>query len=129
MTQGGLQVVGLREAVRALEQHGINVLDLKAAFQSIGLITAREADRRVTKVTGRTASTIRPSKTKNKAVVRAGGSRAPGTGPLNYGRNFPNGTRQRGTRFLNDAADATYEEALAAIERNLEALARKVGLL
>lgn len=129
MTRGGLQVTGLREAVRALEQHGVDVLDLKAAFQSIGLITAREADARVPKITGRTASTIRPSRTKNKSVVRAGGNRAPGTGPLNYGRTFANGTRQPATRFLNKAADATREEALDAIERNLEALARKVNLL
>ncbi len=129
MSGGGLRITGLREAVRNLERYGVDILDLKAAMSAAGQLVATEATTRVTKVTGNTASTIRPSKTKNKAVVRAGGNRAPGTGPLNYGRNFPNGTRQVGTRFLNDAADAKREEVLAAIEKDLETLARKAGLL
>lgn len=121
----GARVVGLRETVRKLERYGVSTQDLKKAFGRISANTANTAESRVPRRTGATAGTIRASKTKNKAVVRAGGARAPGTGPVHYGwpaRNIP------AQPWLSSAADDNTDQSLRLIEQELNDLARRYNI-
>lgn len=121
----GIRVSGLRETIRNLERLGVEVADLKQAFGEISREVATDAGSRVRVATGRLRATIRPSKTKNKAVVRAGGARAPYAGVRNYGwpaRGIP------GDGFLTEAANARPDEYAARIVRNLDALITRLDL-
>lgn len=116
-----VRVTGLREAVRALEKYGADAEDLKAAFAEITKLVQTKADRRVQRDTGALAATIRPSKTKNKAVVRAGGARVPYAPRAHW-------SADQGTRFLSEPADETVPEALRLIEKELSEIAHDLGL-
>lgn len=81
----GIYVKGLRETVRSMERFGVEAEDLKAAFIKIGSDVASEAQALAPKQSGALAASIRPSKTKNKSVIRAGSARVPYAGVLEYG--------------------------------------------
>lgn len=121
----GVRIEGLRETVRTLERYGVDVEDLKEAFGAISRDVATEAAGIVPVRTGRLRNSIRPTRTKNRAVVRAGTAAIPYAGVINYGHP------RRGiqpTGFLTDPANSNTEAKVAQLEANLEALARKYGL-
>ena len=97
----------------------------KAAFGEISDQVVTEANRIVPTRSGRLASSIRPAKTKNKAVVRAGSAGAPYAGVINYGwpsRGIP------ATDFLTGPANSRPDEYARQIDRNLQDLIRKYDL-
>lgn len=115
-------VSGLRETVRSLEKVGIDAADMKAVFESIGDMVRAEAARLAPRRTGRLADSIKPSKTKNKAAVRAGGARVPYAGAINYG------WKAHGIApalFLQRAIDANTDRAIDMMESGLDEIIRK----
>lgn len=126
MTRDGVRITGLRETIRDLEKFGISADDLKDAFGTISAQVAREATGLVPVITGRLQNTIKPARTKNKAVVRAGsGARAPYAAAINYGWPAHNIT---GTGFLTTPANTNLEAKADQIRANLDALIRKHDL-
>lgn len=123
-SRSGVRIEGLREAVRALERAGVELSDLKAAFRKIGQNVADDAQTNVNDRSGRLASSIRPSNTKNKAVVRAGSARVPYAGVIEYG-GYNNITPQS---YLRDAVDRNRQSSVNELEAELEAMARRLGL-
>ncbi|KAA1424311.1 HK97 gp10 family phage protein [Nocardioides antri] len=81
----GFKVEGLTQVVRALQQMGLDVDDLKEAFSNIAQAGAESASRHAPKRTGRLAATIRGNRAKSKAVVTAGRASVVYAGPINYG--------------------------------------------
>lgn len=121
----GIQITGLRQVVRDLEKLGVSVEDLKAAFGEISSQVVQEAGRIVPVRSGRLAASIRPAKTKNKAVVRAGTAGAPYAGAINYG--WPSRGIEA-TEFLTKPANSHEAEFARMIDRNLQDLIRRYGL-
>lgn len=121
----GIEITGLREAVRDLQKLGVSIEDLKEAFGSISNQVVQEAGRIVPTVSGKLAGSIRPAKTKNKAVVRAGSAGIPYAGVINYG------WQSRGiapSGFLTTPANSRAEEYARQIDANLQQLIRKYDL-
>mgnify|MGYP001627401251 CR=1 FL=1 len=125
MATSGARVVGLRETIRALERYGVESQDLKDVMTAIGSNVAREAHVNVRKKSGALDRTIRPSKTKNKSVVRAGGFGVRYAGVQNYGWPARGIT---GDHFLTDAANDQAEESIRLMAEGLQDLARKHNL-
>lgn len=124
MAKPGIQVVGLRETVRTLEKMGVEVADLKASFKRIGNLVADEAKSLAPRLSGKLASTVKPSNTKNKSVVRAGGS-LPYAGVIHYGwpaRNI------EPHPFLTDALGNKQGDLKDALDSELHGLIRKLDL-
>jgi hypothetical protein len=120
----GTRVTGLRETVRNLERLGVDVQDLRDAFGAISQEVAQEAGGRVRVKTGAHKASIRPARTKNKAVVRAGNNtNAPAAGVLNYG-----GHGITGDEFLTGPANANPEDKARQIDQNLQHLIIKYNL-
>lgn len=120
----GTRITGLREAVRDLERLGVEVQDLKDAFGEISEEVAQEAHGLVAIQTGALDQTIRPARTKNKAVVRAGNTGAVPYAPvINYGRDGLGGSE-----FLTGPANSNPEAKVRAIEQNLDRLIVKYHL-
>lgn len=124
MASGGVRVDGLREVARTLERLGVEASDLKSAFNRIGNIVVSEAITLTPTLTGRLASSIRASKTKNKAIVRAGSARVPYAGVQHYG-GYNNIT---GTFFLTQAADNKSETVVNEMEAELSRLIERLDL-
>lgn len=80
-----VQVEGLREIVRGLEQAGVELDDLKDIFGEIASEAAGVAGPVVPRRTGALASTTRGNRAKNKAVVTIGKARTPYAGPIVWG--------------------------------------------
>lgn len=121
-----LYVQGLRETLKALEQLGADADDLKDVFGPIGDKAAELIRARAPKKSGRMAKTIKGTRTKNKAAVRAGGKRVPYLAPLNYGW-ASRGIQPR--RFMQAADDYYTADRLAeAVSEGLNDLIAKHGL-
>lgn len=123
MADTGVRVEGLREVVRNLERLGVEAEDLKAAFSAIAGQVVTEASGMVPVLTGALKNTIRPARTKNKAVVRAGTARVPYAGVINYGR-----AGAGGTGFLTTPANRDPEGKARQIEAALDDLIRRYDL-
>lgn len=123
---GATRITGLRETVRSLERLGVDVEDLKDAFGEISQDVAHEAGGLVPHLSGALGGTIRPARTKNKAVVRAGTpTGVPYAGVINYGW-AAHGIEA--TEFLTRPANEDTEGKVRRIEANLTALIRKYRL-
>lgn len=126
MARDGIEVTNLRETIRDLERMGVEVEDLKEAFGQISRQVVAKASAIVPRSTGRLAASIKPSKTKNRAIVRAGSPAAvPYAGVINYG--WP----ARGiapTEFLTGPANANPEDFARQIDANLRDLIRRYDL-
>lgn len=120
----GVRVVGLRKAIRSLEQMGVEAADLKDAFQKIGKMVSSEAHTLAPKLDGTLSASIRPSKTKNKAIVRAGGARIPYAGVIHYG-GYNNITANP---FLTRALERKQDQAVNEMEEALNDLIRRLDL-
>lgn len=118
-----MRVEGLSKTVRQLSKAGASAEDLKELMHSIGQLVVDASD--VPTVSGRLAATVRAGRGKTKAVVRAGGARAPYAGVRHYG--WP----ARGIApapFLTDALDRRRSAILAALDQGIGDLLAKHDL-
>lgn len=120
MATPAVRVQGLSETVRNLQRLGVSADDLKEAFGAISRAVVTESSARVRVKTGALKATIRPARTKNKSVVRAGTAGVPYAGVINYARP--------GDEFLTGPANENTEEKIRHIEAELESLIRRYGL-
>lgn len=124
MAAESIRIDGIREVVRDLKRFGVEVADLKTAFNRIGNIVVAEAQTLTPTLTGRLAASIRASKTQNKSEVRAGNAGIPYAGVQHYGGY--NGIT--GSHFLTDAIANKQGEVLHTMEAELNRLIGRVGL-
>jgi len=118
-----VRIQGLNAVVRKLNRAGADAGEMRDLMHSVGSIVVRSAQPPVR--TGITAGTIRAGRGKTKAVVRAGGARAPGAGVTHYG--WP----ARGIHpqpFLTDALRAQHQQIFSALERGIDDLLRRNNL-
>lgn len=120
-----IDVQNLRENVRALEEIGLEVADLKAAFSSIAKEGAEKAAEFAPKLTGTLAGDIRGNRAKSKAVVIAGRTSVPYAGPINYGWAARNIT---GAFFMQKASDYMAPIAVGKLELEINAAIVRKGL-
>lgn len=126
MPRDGVQITGLRQVVRDLERLGVDVEDLKEAFGQISGQVVAKANQIVPHDSGRLAASIRPARTKNKAVVRAGtAGRTPYAGVINYGW-AAHGIAPTG--FLTTPANENPDQWAEEIDHNLRHLIARYGL-
>lgn len=116
VNRAGFQVQGLAQVVRALQQMGVDVDDLKAAFSRIAADAAQMASSLAPRRSGRLAGDIRGNRAKSKAVVTAGRASVPYAGPINYGwptRNIAaSGFMQRTDQTMQPRALQTLEDEI-----------------
>jgi phage gpG-like protein len=117
----GTQVAGLTKLVRDLEGMGVEVADLKAAFGAIANRAADVAAAHAPSVTGRLRRSIKGSKAKNYAMVRAGSARVPYAGAINYGwraRNIaPSNFMERADQAMRGTAMNELNDAINRLIR------------
>lgn len=119
----GVRVTGLREAIRSLERLGVSVQDLKAAFGAIGNKVVSDAQSLAPVKSGKLASSIKASKTKNKSVIRAG-SKA-----INYASFVEFGSVHNTAQHMIETAIKDNDEwAAEQLDKELQSLIRKYGL-
>lgn len=119
-----VQVDGLNKVINALQNLGVEVDDLKDAFQKIGNIVKDESVSLTPVLTGRLAASIRAGRSKNKATVRAGGAAVPYAGVIHYG-GYNN---IEGTYFLTTAAGNKADEAKSTLDSEIADLIDRLGL-
>ena len=118
-----IRVEGLSRLNRQLTRAGVDAQDMKDVMNAIGraVVGVAQAPTR----TGRLASTLRASKAKNKATVKAGGARAPYAGITEYG------WRARGiegTGWLNAARDSRKADSERMIRQGIADVLRSNDL-
>lgn len=119
-----VQINGLKETVRSLEKFGVSAEDLKGAFTKAGTLVATDAKTLVDTKSGALANTIKPSKTKNKSIVRAGSARVVYAGVQHYG-GYNNIDPQL---FLTTAVDRNAQTIISLVDSELDALITQYGL-
>ena len=118
-----IRVTGLRRTLRALERAGADAQDMRELMHSIGNIVVQAAN--VPSLTNRLAGTVRAGRGKTKAVVRAGGARAPYAGVIHYGWPARNIAPQP---FLSQALQSERSDIFAALEQGIEEITRRNDL-
>jgi len=119
-----VRVEGLGRTLRALAKAGADATDMRDLMHTLGLLVVTAAN--PPRETGNLAGTLRAGRGKTKAVVRAGGARAPYAGPVHYGwpaRNIP------ANPFLTDALQRTRPQLLATLDKGLTDLLRRADLI
>ena len=120
-----IEVKGIKETVRTLEKFGVDASDLKTAFQRIGTMVANEAKILAPKQSGALEASIRASKTKNKAAIRAGSAKVPYAGVIHYGWPAHN---IEAHPFLTTAVEHQGPAAVRMMDDELHGLIRKYDL-
>jgi len=126
MASQGVTVQGLREVVRGLERLGIDVSDIKNAFQKIGTKAVNQAKTNAPKQTGNLAGTIRQSKRKNAVLLQAGYN----SNRLKYAAVHEYGWPKRGIpakSYMRDTVEQLGGYAAQELEQELASLIRKRG--
>lgn len=121
----GLQVQGLREALRELEAAGAAVADLKDVMGEIADKAVSVMRPYVPSRSGRLRASVRGNKAKGKAVVTIGRARMGYAGPINYG------WRARGIRPANftGKTDAAMDGIAAQmLEAGIDKIITEKGL-
>ena len=116
MATDAVRVTGLREFTRYLERVGVHAKDLSGVMHDVGQMIADTAKPLTRPVSGSLAGSIRPAKTKTRAVVRAGSARVPYAAPQHFGwaaRNI------RPKLYLYAALDARRGEVLARFDEGI----------
>ncbi|MGF6821183.1 hypothetical protein M2317_000069 [Microbacterium sp. ZKA21] len=124
ITPGGrIRVEGLRKAIRSLEQAGADAQDMRDLMHALGLIVVNAAapPRR----SGNLAGTLRAGRGKTKAVVRAGGARAPYAGVIHYG--WP-ARRIAPQPFLSDALQRKRTDVFRALDQGVSQILKSNNL-
>lgn len=122
---GGVRVEGLRELVKALEEAGVSIDDLKEVFAGIARKGADLASSFAPQRTGALAGTVRGDRSKNRATVTAGRAAVRYAGAINYGwpkRNIA------GALFMQRADEQLRDQAVEDLERGIAEAIRKAGL-
>lgn len=119
-----LRVSGLRAAVRNLERAGADTQDMRQLIHTVGMVVVRAASAPVR--SGKLEGTIRAGRGKTKAVVRAGGARAPYAGVIHYGWPARGIAAQP---FLLDALQSQRNNVLQTLDTGIEEILRKNNLL
>lgn len=119
---GRVRVKGLSKTVRSLERAGADVQDMRDLMHSLGMLVVNAAQPPV--LTGTLAGTLRAGRGKTKAVVRAGGARAPYAGVQEYGWPARNIAAQH---YLTAALQSERSDVLRALDDGLEDILRKTG--
>ncbi|MBD8466791.1 hypothetical protein IFU30_10980 [Plantibacter sp. CFBP 8798] len=96
---------------------------MRDLMHSIGNIVVQAAN--VPSLTNRLAGTVRAGRGKTKAVVRAGGARAPYAGVVHYGWPARNISPQP---FLSQALQSERSDIFAALEQGIEEITRRNDL-
>lgn len=120
---GRVRVKGLSKTVRALEKAGAGAQDMRDLMHEIGTLVVRAANPPI--LSGRLGNTIRAGRGKTKAVVRAGGARAPYAGVQEYGWPAHNITA---THYLTEALQAERADVLRALDDGLDEILRRADL-
>lgn len=79
-----IRVEGLGKTLRAMSAAGADAQNMRDLMHSLGTVVVNAAHPPIGE-TGRLATTVRAGRGKTKAVVRAGGARAPYAGVTHYG--------------------------------------------
>lgn len=119
-----VRVEGLGRTLRAMAKAGADATEMRDLMHTLGLLVVTAAN--PPRETGNLAGTLRAGRGKTKAVVRAGGARAPYAGPVHYGwpaRNIP------ANPFLTDALQRTRPQLLATLDKGLTDLLRRADLI
>lgn len=119
-----ISVEGLTQTIRALTQAGAAAEDMSALMHAIGMLVVDDANTPVKK--GKLEKSIRAGKGKTKAVVRAGGARAPYAGVLEYGWPAKN---KPALSFLRDSLDKNRQEIFDKLDEGLSELLRQNNLI
>jgi len=122
--QAGFRVEGLTKVVRALQELGLEVDDLKAAFAQLAAEGAEAAARHAPTRSGALAGSIRGNRAKSKAVVTAGRASIPYAGAINYG--WP----RRGiaaSGFMQKADAEIRPKAVATLEAEINRAIQRKG--
>ncbi len=109
-------VYGLRETIQAMEARGTAAKDLSLLMERVGRIVATGAKGLARRNSGTMANNIRPSRTKTKAVVRAGSARVPYAGVQHFGWAARNITPNP---YLYEALDDRRTAVLDAFNREV----------
>lgn len=124
--EGGvrIRVEGLRKTIRDLTKAGADAQDMRDLMHELGGMVVDGASV-PSGVTGQLSQTLRAGRGKTKAVVRAGGARAPYAGVIHYGHPTRNIAPQP---FLTNALRARRSQIYAALERGIGDLLAKNDL-
>lgn len=124
ITSGGrIRVEGLRKAIRALDQAGVEAQDMKDLMHAIGMIVVNAAT--PPRASGTLAGTLRAGRGKTKAVVRAGGARAPYAGVVHYGWPARGLSPQP---FLSDALQRKRSDVFRALDQGVSQILKSNDL-
>lgn len=118
-------IVGLRQFIKQLESLGVEVTDLKAAWNRVGNIVVKEAQSRAPKVSGALAGSIRANNAKGNATVKAGSARVPYAAVQHWG--WP-GHNIQATEYLTGAARTKQDQVVEAISDELDKLIAQLDL-
>lgn len=112
-----LKITGLEEVERDLAKIGVKLSDLD--FAGIASEGMRLAAMFAPKRSGKLAASIKGSKSKSRATIRAGGARVPYAAAINYGwrkrRIEPAGFMQRADEVLRRKVPAELEAQMKRI--------------
>jgi phage gpG-like protein len=81
----GVEITGLDELLRDLKRFGIEAADMKDVFGAISKEARTVMVGFIGSRSGALARSFRPSRAKNKAVVRGGGKKVPYAGAVQWG--------------------------------------------
>lgn len=118
-----MRVEGLSKTLRAMAKAGADAESMQDLMHTLGMIVVSAANPPVT--SGALAATLRAGRGKTKAVVRAGGARAPYAGVIHYGWPARNISPRP---FLTEALAATRSQVLNALDGGLADLLAKNNL-
>lgn len=121
--EGAVRVEGLRELNRALGKAGVDAADQKELMHEIGMVVVRAAQPPV--VTGALEASMRASRTKGKAIVRAGSARVPYAAVQHYGWPAHNIEPKP---FLVDALQSRTDEVTEMMDKGMDEILKKNGL-
>lgn len=120
---GSVRIEGLRELNKAFRQAAVDAQDQKSLMHDIGMIVVNAASPPM--LSGALAGTIKAGKGKTKAVVRAGGARAPYAPVIHYG--WP-GHNIEPQPFLLSALESRQKEVVDRLQEGIGDLLHKANL-
>jgi hypothetical protein len=120
---GRIRIQGLRKSLRALEQAGSDAEEMRDLMHALGSIVVNAADAPIG--AGTLKGTLRAGRGKTKAVVRAGGARAPYAGVIHYGWPARNIAPQP---FLTEALQAKRGDIFRALDEGIADLLKRNSL-
>lgn len=123
--QGSVNIEGLNQKIRSLQELGIELDDIKDVFADIAAKGADLASSFAPVKSGDLAGSIRGNRAKNKAVVTAGRARVPYAGAINYGwpaRNIAPAL------FLQKADEQISQDAEQMLTEGIDRLIREKEL-